>query len=58
MRYTVEEQIDGRKVTDVKYTLYPSSEFVGEQKAANKRASDSQTIAIDAKIPLLPIVDK
>jgi len=31
---------EGRKVVDVVYTVYAGREFIGEQKAANKRASD------------------
>lgn len=38
--YQCEEIKTGKAVTDVKYTLTPSEEFIQEQKAANKRAWD------------------
>lgn len=48
-RFEKEERRAGRKIEDVKYTLYPSSDFVQEMKAANARQtknrdrSESQT---------------
>lgn len=39
--YQCEEIKTGKAVIDVKYTLSPSDDFIKEQKAANKRASDS-----------------
>lgn len=39
--YQCEEIKTGKAVADVKYTLFPSDEFIKEQKAANRRASDS-----------------
>ncbi|ABB76083.1 hypothetical protein SAMN05216403_1375 [Nitrosospira multiformis ATCC 25196] len=42
MRYETDERKEGRKVIDIKYTLYAGSDFIGEQKAANKRASDAE----------------
>jgi hypothetical protein len=36
-RYTAEEIKGGRKVADVKYIVTAAPEFIGEQKAANKR---------------------
>lgn len=42
MRYETNKRLEGRKIIDVKYTLYPSSDFVSEQKAANKRINDNQ----------------
>ena len=42
MRYETNKRLKGRKIIDVKYTLYPSSDFVSEQKAANKRINDNQ----------------
>lgn len=47
-RYTHEERMKGQKVIDVKYTLYPSSDFVSEQKAANRRLNNNQTKALNA----------
>lgn len=35
--YEVEERREGRKISDVKYTIKPTQEFSTEQKAANKR---------------------
>lgn len=32
----------GRKIVDVKYTVWPSQEFIKEQKAANKRNTDNK----------------
>ena len=37
IKYEVNERKEGRKITDVKYTVSPSHEFITEQKAANKR---------------------
>ncbi|MEE8059544.1 MAG: hypothetical protein V3T17_17175 [Pseudomonadales bacterium] len=37
----------GRKIIDVKYTLFPAPDFTTEQKAANKRAKDNHLLAID-----------
>jgi hypothetical protein len=48
MRYTADERKQGRKVIDIKYTLYAGSDFIREQKAANKRATNSELmIAVD-----------
>lgn len=49
-RYDSLEKKEGRKIVDVKYTLYPSAEFVKEQKAANKRASDNYMRALNSGI--------
>lgn len=49
-RYDSQERYEGRKIVNVKYTLYPSSEFVGEQKAANKRCTDNQIKAQQSQI--------
>ena len=40
---------DKNKIYDVKYTVAPSGEFVKEQKAANKRASDNLIAAQKTK---------
>jgi len=37
--YQTDERKEGRKITDVKYTIRPHPDFITEQKAANKRAS-------------------
>lgn len=44
MRYETDERKQGRKVVDIKYTLYSGSDFIREQKAANKRATDAERI--------------
>jgi hypothetical protein len=54
-RFVIEEKKEKRKITDMKYTVYPSTEFVGEQKAANKRAKDGYMNALNSG---LSIVDK
>lgn len=40
--YETDERKESRAISDVKYTLYPSHEFITEQKAANKRNSDTK----------------
>ena len=52
-RYKVNERKEGRRVIDVKYTVYPTMEFIAEQKAANKRATDHLTTAKRARIALV-----
>ncbi|WP_395378176.1 hypothetical protein [Marinicella sp. W31] len=37
--FETEDKREGRKIVDVKYTIKPSTDFVKEQKAANKRLS-------------------
>lgn len=41
-KYETDERKQGRKIVDVKYTLYAGPNFIREQKAANKRASDAE----------------
>lgn len=41
----------GAKIVDVKYTVTPTPEFIGEQKAANKRATDIRTIGNKMGLP-------
>lgn len=45
-RYKTEDHKQGRIISDVKYTVYPTSDFVREQKAANKRGNQNQTRAM------------
>ena len=45
--YETDERKESRAITDVKYIIYPSNEFISEQKAANKRNSDSDKHNID-----------
>lgn len=53
LHYVIKEIKDGRKVVDVKYIVTAAPEFVGEQKAANKR--DRQNLD---KARHLRVVDK
>ncbi len=43
MNYEEDQQKEGRKVVDVKYTVFPTSAFSTEQKAANKRVKEART---------------
>jgi hypothetical protein len=52
-RYQSDERKEGRRIIDVKYTVYPASEFIAEQKAANKRNTDHLTTAQRARIALV-----
>ena len=45
LNYEVENRKEGKIVIDVKYTVFPSVEFVSEQKAANMRSSQNKTLA-------------
>lgn len=40
--YEEDVRKEGRKIVDVKYKFFATSEFIGEQKAANKRSTDGQ----------------
>ena len=55
MKYESEDRKDRSKIVDIKYTLFPSFDFVKEQKAADKRTTDQ---LIEAKKSNLRIVDK
>lgn len=54
-RYDTDERREGRKIVDVKYTVHPTREFIAEQKASNKRATDHLATAKRARIS---VVDK
>ena len=41
MGYETDIRKEGQKIIDVKYTLRATSDFISEQKAANKRVSES-----------------
>ena len=45
LAYEIDERKTGRAITDVKYTIKATQQFIKEQIASNKRASDTQTIA-------------
>lgn len=51
LRYTAQDIKDGRKVADVKYTVIAAPDFIREQKAANKRASQNLTVTIQLRQP-------
>lgn len=51
--YEVDERREGRKIVNVKYTVFPTAEFIAEQKAANKRASEHMAIGKKAHIGLV-----
>ena len=55
VRYTSLERKEGRKIVNVKYTVYPSSDFIKEQKAAGKRVTENEAKALNEG---LQIVDK
>ena len=46
LKYETDERKEERKITDVKYTLWATGDFVSEQKAANKRAGDANLTII------------
>lgn len=50
MSFEQHEKKSGRKTIDVKYKVFPSSEFVKEQKAANKRNTDVGLKAVEGGI--------
>jgi hypothetical protein len=52
MDYSVDLHRDSRRITDVKYTVRPAPNFVGEQKAANKRGRDIHTHALNQGITI------
>lgn len=52
MSYDVGIRKQGRRITDVKYTVRPGSDFVREQKAANKRGRDDHLRALNAGVDL------
>ncbi len=56
--YEEEPKKQGRKIVDAVYRVYPSGEFISEQKAANKRETDGHNHAKASGIRLVPPVDK
>jgi hypothetical protein len=55
VRYTSLVRKEGQKVVNVKYTVYPSCDFIKEQKAAGKRVTDNEAKALNEG---MQIVDK
>lgn len=52
IRYEYDERNRGRKIVDVKYQVFPTVDFSGEQKAANKRGKDSHLSALNSGLTL------
>jgi hypothetical protein len=50
--FTEDIRKKGRKIVDVKYTVSPTTNFVSEQKAANKRCKDGKTKALSVGIQI------
>ena len=50
LRYEKDERNQGRKVIEVKYTVFATADFVSEQKAANKRAKDGYSTALNSGV--------
>ena len=50
VRYTSLEHKKGRKIVNVKYTLFPSNDFIKEQKAAGKRATKNEEKALSEEL--------
>lgn len=50
--FTEDIRKEGRKIVDVKYTVSPTTNFVSEQKAANKRCKDGKTKALSVGIQI------
>ncbi len=48
LKYETGERKEGRKIIDVKYAVFPTPDFAREQKAANKRKTDSHLMASSA----------
>ena len=55
-KWSAEEVKEGRKIMDVSYTVFPTQEFVAEQKASNKRARDNQVRASRSGLQKTPKV--
>jgi len=50
--YTENARKEERKIVDVKYTVTPTSDFIAEQKAANKRSKDGHKQALKAGLSI------
>lgn len=53
MNYSIDSRKEGRKIMDIKYTLRASPNFVKDQKASNKKYSDSYRKALEANIKVI-----
>lgn len=54
MTYDEAPLLEGRKVIDARYTVKPTSHFITEQKAANKRSTDALQAAGKAGLAIKP----
>ena len=50
IKYEPDVRKKGRNITDIKYTLWASGEFIGEQKAANLRATSAKAVGLKTKL--------
>jgi thiamine pyrophosphokinase len=50
--YEIDERKTGRTISDVKYTIKATPQFISEQIASNKRTTDIKTIAQKSGIRL------
>ena len=53
VRYSSMERKEGRKIVNVKYTVYPSGDFIKEQKAAGKRVTENEEKAVSEGLRLV-----
>jgi hypothetical protein len=53
LRFDHDPRGEGKKVDNVKYTVYPSTEFIKEQKAASKRKNDIQAKAVKVGLQIV-----
>ncbi len=53
LNYSIDERKTGRTIVDVKYTIKATPQFIKEQIASNKRASDTKIIAQKSGIRLI-----
>ena len=49
----IDERKTGRTISDVKYTIKAAPQFISEQIASNKRATDTKTIAQKSNIRII-----
>ncbi len=53
LSYEVDERKEGRAITNIKYTIKAAPDFIKEQKAANKRASNAEKRVLDSNFLLV-----
>jgi len=52
-RYEIDERKERRKIIEVKYLVFAASDFIGEQKAANKRFRENHLLALNAGVQIV-----